>query len=126
MPMDVLQSIQNAQCDANSSIHWEPLLFTKNLAQQPAVKPFHDHIDLATVIICHHLHYARMVQLLADLLFAMKPVKQNRVALHFRMRDLDGDLPPCSQICAAENRRHATAGRDGLDTIMVELIARME
>ena len=47
---------------------------------------------LAAVIVGEDPHHAGMVHVLADLFFAAEAVVRERIALHFGMRNLDGDL----------------------------------
>ena len=102
------------------------LLLVEDLAQQASVHPLHDHVDLAAIVIGEDLHHAGMIQGLADLFLALKAIKQDRIALHLGMRNLDGDLPAVAQIGAAKDGGHAAAGDKALNAVVIELIAGME
>ena len=81
---------------------------------------------LAAVVVGEDLHDAGVIELLADFLFAMETVEEYRVGFHFRMRNLDGDGSAVAQVRAAKNRRHAAAGDQAFDAVVIELVAGME
>ena len=66
-----------------------------------------------------------MIELPADLLFALKAVEEERVAFHFGMGNFDGDGASVAQVGAAKDGSHAAAGDEVFDAVMVELIARV-
>jgi hypothetical protein len=98
------------------------LLLVEDLAQKPAVHPLHDHVNLAPVFVDIDLHYAGMVHVLADFLFTAKTVEEERVALHFGMRNLDGDLATVAQVSGAEDGSHAAACDKFIQTVVIELL----
>ena len=82
--VDVVQRIADAQRDSYGALRRKFLLLVEDFAQQPAIDPFHHHVDLAAVAVGVHLHHAGMIEGLADILLAMKAVEEDRVAFHFR------------------------------------------
>ena len=60
-----------------------------------------------------------MVHHLADFAFALEALKQGGIAFHLRMGNLDGDLFSVVEVGGAENRRHATAGHDVFNPVMI-------
>ena len=96
------------------------------VAQQVAGHPFHHHVDAAVVIVFENLHHARMVELLADLLLALEAIEENRIAFHFRMRDLDGDGAAVARIGRLIDGGHAAAGDQAFNFVVIEGIAGME
>ena len=124
--VNVLQRIADPERDPQRAFGGEFSLLVEDLTQQPAVNPLHDHVDPAAAILGHHLHNAGVIQLRADLLLPMEAVEENRVALHLRMRNLDGNRATGAQICTAKDRGHAAAGGDAFNAVVIELIARME
>ena len=67
-----------------------------------------------------------MVQLLADLAFALETVEQHRIGFHFRMRNLDRHLAAVAHVGGAKNGGHAAAGDQSFDAVVVELLAGMK
>ena len=67
-----------------------------------------------------------MVEFLADFLFALEAVEENRVGFHFRVRDFDGDGLPVAHVGGRENGGHAAAGDKAVDAVVIELIAGVE
>src|SRR5712692_309133 len=123
MAMDVVQCVGNSQRDLHRPLGWKHLLLVEKLAQQPSFHPFHDHVELAAVIVSHYLHYAGMVEFRADIMLALKTLEEYRVAFHFRMRNFDGDRFARTRIRAAKDRGHAAAGNQSFNDVVVELVA---
>ena len=90
-------------------------------AQQAALHPLHHHVELAAFVVAEDLHHARMIEHLADLFLAAEAVEKHRVALHFRMRNLDGHRAARARIRAAEYGCHAAVRNQTVDAVMVEL-----
>jgi hypothetical protein len=67
-----------------------------------------------------------MIELFADVLFAVEAIEQNRVGFHFRVREFDCNRAAVTFVGAAVNRGHAAAGDQALDAVMIEKIAGME
>ena len=67
-----------------------------------------------------------MVENLADFLLAAKAVRKRRGRFPFRDEDLDRDLAPGFEIGPSKNRRHAASGNEGVDAVMIELVAWMD
>ena len=67
-----------------------------------------------------------MVEFLADLALALETVEQHRIGFHFRMRNLDRDLAAVAHIGGAKDRRHAAAGDQSFDAVVVKLFAGMK
>ena len=70
-----------------------------------------------------HLRDARVIELHADFFFAFKPVEEDRVAFHFRMRNFNSDGKSGAQIGGAEDRSHTAACGYSVYPIFVELVA---
>ncbi len=62
----------------------------------------------------------------ADVFFALEAVVHDRVALHLRMRDLDGNGGAGVEIGGLEDGGHAAGRDDALDAEVVELVAGMD
>jgi hypothetical protein len=67
-----------------------------------------------------------MIHQLADFFLAAETLKQSGVALDFGMGDLDGNRPAVVEIGGAEDGGHATAGSQGFDPIVIQLVAGVE
>jgi hypothetical protein len=67
-----------------------------------------------------------VIELLADFFFALEPIEQNRVGIHFRMRNFDRDGAAIANIRAAKNGGHAASGDQAIDAVMIEQIAGLE
>ena len=126
LAVNVIQRLANLECDPHRALGGKLSLLVEDLTQQPPLHPLHDHVDPAAAILTYHLHYAGVIQLLANFLLAIKAVEENRVALHLGMRNLDGDRATGAQIRAAKDRGHAAACSDAFNLVVIELIARME
>ena len=72
LAVDVLQRVADAERDVDGALDGQFLLLDQDLAQQPAVHPLHDHVDPAAVFVVIHLHHAGVIELLADLFFALE------------------------------------------------------
>ena len=124
--VDVIEYVQNAQGDAQGSLRREFLFPIEDLAQQAAIHPLHDHVDLAAVLVGEDFHDAGMVHGFADLFFAAETIEKGRITLHFRVGDLDGDLAPCGQVGAAKNGGHSAASGQSVNLVVIELLAGMD
>ncbi len=68
-----------------------------------------------------------MIELLADFLLAMEAVEEDRVALHLRVRDLDGDLAVrCARSVARKMEAMPLRATSAFDAVVIELVAGME
>ena len=67
-----------------------------------------------------------MIEFLADFGFALEAVEEEWVGLHFRMRDFDGDRGRCCEVGRLEDRGHAAARDELIETVMIELVASAE
>ncbi len=122
----VVERFQNAQRMRMARSRRQLALLVEDLAQQAAFDPLHDHVDLAAVVVGEDLHHAGMVHHLADFFFAAKAVEESGIAFNFGMRNLDGDGAAGIEIGGAEDRRHAAAGSQSFDAVVIELIAGVE
>jgi hypothetical protein len=102
------------------------MLFVEDLPEQATFHPLHDHVNATAIFIYENLHHPGVIQSLSDLLLALKAIEQGRIALDFRMRDLDGDLAAIPQIGSAKNAGHSTAGDETVDAVVIKLIAGMQ
>src|SRR5579884_423675 len=73
-----------------------------------------------------YLHHAGMIQLFANFRLALKAFIENRIALHFRVRNLDGNQAARAQVGSAKDGGHAAAGCNAFNAVMVKLVAWME
>src|SRR5947207_902906 len=124
--MTVFERVQYPERNPHRALGGELPLLVQNLPEQPPLHPLHDHVDLAASVLGDHLHHAGVVHGLADFLLTMKALEEDRVALHLRMRDLDGNRTARAHVRGAKDRGHAAARRHAFDAVMIELIARME
>ncbi len=67
-----------------------------------------------------------MVELLADVRFALESVEEERIGLHLGMRDFDGDGAIVAKVGCLKDRGHAAARDELVETVMIELIAGVE
>ena len=65
---------------------------------------------LAALFIVQNFYDAGMIEFLADFLFTIKAVKENRVGFHLLMRKFDGHRAARVRIGGAINRSHAASG----------------
>ena len=75
------------------------------------------------MFVSKYLHDARMIQKQADLLFALKTLKVNRITFRPRMRDLNGYLAVRTQIRSSENSDQVTLTGNVLNAVVIELVA---
>ena len=83
-------------------------------------RPFRHHVHAAAVVVLDHPRYAGVVQLLANLLFALEAAKKDHVAFDLEVRDFDGHLAARSRIGAAQDQRGRGSGDHAFDTVMVK------
>jgi hypothetical protein len=121
--VDISQGFGNAQNDFDHPLRRQFLFGVQYLAQQLSIDPFHDHVNLAAVVVPVHLHDAGVVEFFADILFAAKTVEKDRIGFHFRVWDFDGDGAARVEIGAALNGGHAAASGQAIDAIVIELFA---
>ena len=67
-----------------------------------------------------------MIELLADLLFALEAVEKERIASISGWGILMATDAVVAQVGGAEDGGHAAAGNEAFDAVVVELIAGME
>ena len=67
-----------------------------------------------------------MIELPANLSFALESVVEDDIALRLGMRDFDGDLSSGASVCGSEDGRHSATRHKFLQMILVELIPRSE
>ena len=67
-----------------------------------------------------------MIEGLADFLFAVEAVEEDRIAFHFRVGNFDGDGAAVAEVGGAENGGHAAAGDDAVDAVVIELFAGVD
>ena len=106
----VIESIADADRDLYRTLNRQCLFFIQNRAQQSSVDPFNDHVHTAACFAVEGLHHARMIQQLTDLFLTLEAFQQNRVGLHLRMRNFEGDLPAVLLVRGPVQRRHAAVG----------------
>ena len=91
--------------------------------QQPPVHPLDDHVDAAALFAVVGLHHAGVVQRLADLLFAIEALEQDRVGFHLRVGHLDGHLLAGLLVGRLVKHRHAGAGNRRVDAVVVKRLS---
>jgi hypothetical protein len=64
-----------------------------------------------------------MIQPFADIDLASEAIEKDRVGLHIRMGNLDGDLAAVAHVSGAKDRGHSTARNQLVDPIVCELNA---
>jgi hypothetical protein len=64
-----------------------------------------------------------MIELLSNLFFALETLKEDGIALHLRMRNLNGDGLARAEIRALEDGSHTAPGNQAFNPEMVELFA---
>ena len=68
----VVERVADSRGDAHGALGGKLAALIQNLSKQAAVHPLHHHVDLAAVVVGEDLHHARMIELLADLLLALR------------------------------------------------------
>ena len=119
--MDIFEGIADSQRDTNGAVNGQLFLFDQDLPQQPPIHPFHDHVHAAAIIVGVYLHHARMIELLANLFFALEAIVEKRIGFHFRMGNFDGYGTPALQVGGAINRGHTAPGDEVFQAVMIEL-----
>ena len=94
MVVDVTQSLADAECDLDGPLRRKFFFFGQYLAEQLPFGPFHHHVVLTAVIVGNHLHDARMIEMFADFLLALKTRGEDLVIDHLGVGKLDGYVPP--------------------------------
>jgi hypothetical protein len=64
-----------------------------------------------------------MIEVSAYFLLALKTFEENLVTLHLGVWKLDGYLPACPDVGGTINRGHVAAGNDGVNAVVIELVA---
>jgi hypothetical protein len=67
-----------------------------------------------------------VVELRADIRFAMEAFKKDGIALHLGVRDFDGYRASRAGVDSPVNGGHAAAGYELFDVIVIELIANVD
>ena len=123
MPVDVIERVAQVPRNSNGALRRKLFLLIEHLAEQPALHPIQDHIPPAAVLIAENSYNPRMIELLADIFLTLKPVKEDRIGFHFRVRDFYGDGAAVPDVGAAKNRGHSTSGCQTVQAVMIELVS---
>ena len=126
MLMQVVESIADGNGEGHGAIDGQLSLLVQNGAQQPAVDPLDDHVTAAAIFAVEGLDDSRMIDLLADRLFAPEALEKNRIGFHLRMRNLQCHRTARAQVGSAEERGHAAARNFGVQTVVVQRVPGFE
>ena len=121
--VDVIQGVADGDGDGARPLHRKSAVLGDQFSQQAALHPLHHHVDLAGLASVQHLHHPGMIQPFADFDLALETVEKDRVRLHIRMGDLDGDRAAVAHVGGAIDGGHSTPRNQFLDMIVAELAA---
>ena len=125
MVVHVVERLQYTEDDGYSDLLRHRLL-RDDLAQGPSLYPLHHSVESTPHGHFIHLHYSRVIQPLSDFGFTHEALVQYKVAFHFFMRKLDRDGLAVARVGRAKNGRHATAGDQRSNLVMVQPVALVE
>ena len=74
--VDILKSPTDSESDAHGALGQEFLFLIKYLAQNPALDPFHHHVNAAGIELRQHLHHTGMIEFAAEIRLSMKAIEE--------------------------------------------------
>jgi hypothetical protein len=99
----------------------------ENLAQQPAFRPLHHHVNPAlAALLRQHTDHTGMIQFPPDLSLALKAIEERNVRLGFRMRYFNSHVGASAQIGSAVNRRHASLSRQFTNAVIIQYVTNLK
>ena len=123
MAVNVFDRGGDLQRDSDRPVGRKFSLLVQEPAKQAAFNPLHHHVVLTMMVVGENLHHARMIKLLADLLFTVESLEKDRICLHLRMRNFDRYPTTRLLVCGTEDGSHAATFNQVLNQIMVEFVA---
>ena len=99
------------------------VLLLEDCPQQTTVHPLDHHVEPAALFAVERLHDSRVIENLADLLFALETLHQNGIGFQFRMGHLDCHLAGAIQVRGPVEGRHPAARHRGVDAVVIQHIS---
>jgi len=121
LAVEIFEGIAEADGDAEGPIMRESIrAFAQDLAEGAAFDPFHDDIGAAAFGVGEEFDDGGVIEVEADLLFALDPLVEEEIAFKLEVGDLDGDWCAGEEVGAAVNAGGGAGSDQAIKCVVVD------